>query len=251
MLIAGATGPTARAVETTELAARLGYDFVLLSGYGTGDFTEQELLDRTRAVAEVLPVIGFYLQPAVGGRPLSTDYWRSLADLEGVAGIKIAPFDRYATLDVMRGVAGSSRRQEIALYTGNDDTIVTDLVSSFGAVDREGVRVDLRFVGAYSASGPCGPRRPWSCWRWRARHTQVTLMRWLKQWPFPRRSPTRTAPSSTPETRFAASSRVCTKSCADTVCWKGRGCSMSRRCSPRPAGGDRSDLGGVPESSRR
>lgn len=147
VLVAGATGPVHRAVETTELAAELGYDFVLLSGYEAGDLSEAELLDRTRAVAEVLPVIGFYLQPAVGGRPLSADYWRSLAELDGIVGIKVAPFNRYATLDVMHGVARSTRRQQIALYTGNDDTIVTDLVSSFPALGDDGARVDLGFVG--------------------------------------------------------------------------------------------------------
>lgn len=147
LLIAGATGSTRQAVATAELAAGFGFDFVLLSGFGSGDLTEEQLLERAAAVAEVLPVVGFYLQPAVGGRPLSTRYWQALANIPGVVGIKIAPFDRYATLDVMHGVARSTRRSEVALYTGNDDTIVTDLVSSFPAHDEVGQQVEMAFVG--------------------------------------------------------------------------------------------------------
>jgi len=84
-----------------------------------------------RAIAEVLPVFGFYLQPAVGGRVLSFEFWRAFAELENVVAIKIAPFNRYQTLDVVRAVAASGREQEIALYTGNDDNIVMDLVTPF------------------------------------------------------------------------------------------------------------------------
>lgn len=131
VLVAGVVGPTEHAVAEAELAASLGYDMVLVAPYGAGDIDEKQLLERARAVGEVLPVIGFYLQPAVGGRPLSREFWSELAQLPSVVGIKIAPFDRYATLDVMHGVARSGRASEIALYTGNDDNIVSDLVNTY------------------------------------------------------------------------------------------------------------------------
>lgn len=128
--IAGACGPTAQAVAETELAAGLGYDAVLLSPALAGA-DEQCLIERARAVGEVLPVVGFYLQRAVGGPPLSPSFWRRLADLPCVVAIKAAPFDRYRTLDVVRAVAESDRREEIALYTGNDDAIVADLLAEY------------------------------------------------------------------------------------------------------------------------
>ncbi len=133
VLVAGVVGSTERAVAETELAATLGYDMVLLTPYGVGDASEEHLLERARAVGEVLPVIGFYLQPAVGGRVLSRDFWRRLAQLPSVIGIKVAPFDRYATLDVVHGVGESGRAGDIALYTGNDDNIVGDLLATYPA----------------------------------------------------------------------------------------------------------------------
>lgn len=131
VLVAGIVGPTEQAVAEAELARDLGYDLALLTPYGTGDATEDDLLDRARAVGEVLPVIGFYLQPKVGGRILGRDFWRRLAEQPAVAGFKIAPFDRYATLEVVHGVAASGRAGELALYTGNDDHIVMDLVTTY------------------------------------------------------------------------------------------------------------------------
>lgn len=130
VLVAGACGPTRQAVAEAELAAELGYHAVLLSPGGIGDVTEAELIERTRAVAEVLPVIGFYLQPAVGGRLLSQRYWHDLAAIDGVVAIKAAPFDRYATLDVLRAVAASGR-EDLVVYTGNDDSIIHDLITPF------------------------------------------------------------------------------------------------------------------------
>lgn len=129
VLVGGLAGPTEQAVAEAELAASLGYHLALLSPYGTNGMTEQELIHRARAVGEVLPVVGFYLQPAVGGRPLPKEFWRALAQVESVIGIKVAPFDRYATLEVIHGIIESGRAEEIALYTGNDDHIVGDLVS--------------------------------------------------------------------------------------------------------------------------
>lgn len=132
VLVGGLAGPTEQAVAEAELAATLGYHVALLSPYGTNGMTEEDLIDRTRAVGNVLPVVGFYLQPAVGGRPLPREFWRSLAQVESVIGIKVAPFDRYATLEVIHGVTESGRAEQIALYTGNDDHIVGDLISHNG-----------------------------------------------------------------------------------------------------------------------
>jgi hypothetical protein len=129
--IAGACGPTAQAVAEAELAAGLGYDAVLLSPGGLDGLNEDELLVRAKAVGEVLPLVGFYLQEAVGGRRLSLDFWRSFADLDSVVAVKIAPFDRYRTLDVVRAVCESDRGESVALYTGNDDNILGDLVTPF------------------------------------------------------------------------------------------------------------------------
>lgn len=128
--IAGALGRTPQAVQETELAARLGYDAVLLSLGAWHDAPESEILSHCREVANTLPVFGFYLQPAVGGRPLPYSFWRAFAEIPDVIGIKIAPFNRYQTLDVIRAVADSGRH-DIALYTGNDDNIVMDLLSRF------------------------------------------------------------------------------------------------------------------------
>ena len=127
-LVAGAVGRTAQAVAEAELAASLGYDLVLLSLGALQDATDAELVAHCRAVADVLPVFGFYLQPAVGGRILGYDFWRAFAGIERVWAIKIAPFNRYQTLDVVRAVADAGR-DDIALYTGNDDAIVPDLVT--------------------------------------------------------------------------------------------------------------------------
>jgi dihydrodipicolinate synthase/N-acetylneuraminate lyase len=130
LLIAGVCGDVAQAVSEAELAHSLGYDFVLLTLAGMSEVTEQGLLERATAVSEVLPVIGFYMQPAVGGIRLSREYWRALADLPGVAGVKIAPFDRYESLEVIHGIAASSRWDQIAVYTGNDDHILPDLLGA-------------------------------------------------------------------------------------------------------------------------
>ncbi|MFF4774681.1 dihydrodipicolinate synthase family protein [Microtetraspora fusca] len=129
VLVAGACGPTGQAVAEARLAAELGYDAVLLSPVVPGA-SEAELLDRARAVGEVLPVIGFYLQRAIGGPELSRDFWRALADQPSTAAVKVAPFDRYRTLEVAHGVAAADRRDEVALYTGNDDHIIGDLLAS-------------------------------------------------------------------------------------------------------------------------
>ncbi|GAC1651467.1 MAG: dihydrodipicolinate synthase family protein [Gemmatimonadaceae bacterium] len=128
--IAGAIGSTRNAVAETELARTLGYDAVLLSLGAFAGASDTTLLAHCRAVAEVLPLVGFYLQPAVGGRWLSYAFWRAFSEIPEVVAIKIAPFSRYATLDVVRAVSDTGR-DDVALYTGNDDSIIVDLLTLF------------------------------------------------------------------------------------------------------------------------
>lgn len=143
--VAGICGPTEQALEEAHTAAELGYDIGLLSMGGLQHWSEADILERVRQVATVIPVFGFYLQPSVGGRIFSYDFWRSFVDIEGVEAIKCASFNRYQTLDVMRAVAHSSRRSEIAMYTGNDDNIVADLLTTYQFnVKGQEVSVDFR-----------------------------------------------------------------------------------------------------------
>lgn len=129
--VAGVCGKVEQAVREARIARDLGYDAVLLSPGGLNALTEEEMLARTEAVAREMPVIGFYLQPAVGGRHFSYNYWAKLCEIPNVVAIKSAPFNRYLTLDVARAAALSSRADEITLYTGNDDNIVLDLLTEY------------------------------------------------------------------------------------------------------------------------
>src|SRR5690349_17034744 len=142
-MIAGVCGRTAQACGEAELAAALGYDAGLLSLGGLGDATDEQLLAHCRAVAETIPLFGFYLQPAVGGRVLSYRFWREFAEIPNVWAIKIAPFNRYQTIDVVRAVVEAGR-DDIALYTGNDDNIVADLLTPY-PIDVGG-RTVLRWI---------------------------------------------------------------------------------------------------------
>ena len=153
--VAGACGKTEQAVSEAKLAKSLGYDAVLLSPGGLGALSEDEMIERTKAVAKVIPVIGFYLQPAVGGRAFTYSYWEKLCAIDGVVAIKAAPFNRYLTLDVVRAAALSERRDEIALYTGNDDNIVIDLISKY-KFEQDGKIYEKSFVG--------GLLGHWSVW---------------------------------------------------------------------------------------
>lgn len=128
--IAGICGPTTQAVGEAALARELRYDAGLLSLAGWNDASDDALLEHCREVATIIPLVGFYLQPAVGGRVLGYGFWRSLVEIPELLAIKIAPFNRYHTLDVIRAVADSGRR-DVALYTGNDDNIVIDLLTRF------------------------------------------------------------------------------------------------------------------------
>ncbi len=128
--IGGVCGETVQAVAEAELLQDLGYQAALLSLGAMREASLDRLIDHCRAIASIIPVIGFYLQPSVGGRLLSYRFWRSFAEIPNVVAIKIAPFNRYQTLDVVRAVIESGR-DDIALYTGNDDNIVADLVTPF------------------------------------------------------------------------------------------------------------------------
>lgn len=129
--IAGIVGQWKQAIAEGELAASLGYDAGLLSLAALKDASVPQLLEHSRAIASIIPIVGFYLQPAVGGRLLPYEFWREFAEIPQVVAIKISPFNRYQTLDVVRAVAESGRNDSIALYTGNDDNIVSDLVTEF------------------------------------------------------------------------------------------------------------------------
>lgn len=165
LAVAGVCGPTEQAVAEAKLASSLGYDAALLSPGGLNDRTEDYLIERTRQVASVMDVVGFYLQPAVGGRVFSYGYWDAVCAIPGVAAIKCASFNRYLTLDVARAVAFSDR--EIALYTGNDDNIVIDLLTEYRFQDGERVR-SVRTRG--------GLLGHWAVWT----HTAVQIFRRIR-----------------------------------------------------------------------
>src|SRR6185312_14018291 len=156
--IAGICGPTAQAVEEAGLAVKYGYDLGLVSLGGLKDFSEEQLIEHIKTITGIIPVFGFYLQPAVGGRLLSYAFWEKLAELPGVHAIKTAPFNRYQTLDVVRAVCHSSRREKIALYTGNDDNIIADLLSTY-RFTINGTTVEKRFAG--------GLLGHWSVWTYK------------------------------------------------------------------------------------
>jgi len=140
--IAGVCGKTPQAIAEAKLAAGLGYDAVLLSLGALSTASTLELLTHSREVASIIPIIGFYLQPSVGGRALSYEFWRQFCEIENVVAIKIAPFNRYQTIEVVRAVVESGRSEEISLYTGNDDNILIDLLTEFNFGER-----GIRFAG--------------------------------------------------------------------------------------------------------
>jgi hypothetical protein len=156
--VAGVCGAGPQALGEATLARDLGYHAALLSLAALHDAGDDALIDHCRALADVIPLIGFYLQPAVGGRVLSCDFWRRFAEIDHVVAIKIAPFNRYRTLDVVRAVAESGR-EDVALYTGNDDNIVVDLLTPF-RFEVAGKPRERRIVG--------GLLGHWSVWTSRA-----------------------------------------------------------------------------------
>ena len=155
VMVAGACGTTAQAVAEARLARELGYHAVLLSLAALKGADDGTLIAHCEAVARELPLIGFYLQPAVGGLDLSAAFWARFAALERVVAIKVAPFNRYRSLDVVRGVVAARAEDRVVLYTGNDDHIVLDLVMPLQAM-RDGAPVTVRFRG--------GLLGHWSVW---------------------------------------------------------------------------------------
>jgi len=159
VMIAGLAGRTAQAVREAEVARGIGYHAGLLSLAAMKGASEDELIAHCEQVAAVMPLVGFYLQPAVGGIELPARFWRRFAAIDNVVAIKMAPFNRYRTLDVIRGVVEARAEQRVALYTGNDDHIVLDLLAPF-VVRRDGADVTVRIQG--------GLLGHWSVWTRRA-----------------------------------------------------------------------------------
>ncbi|GAA4302270.1 dihydrodipicolinate synthase family protein [Aestuariibaculum suncheonense] len=144
--VAGVIGNTVSAKNEAKLAVENGFHAVLLSLAALKEASNKEILEHCKAVADIVPVIGFYLQNAVGGGKLNVDFWREFARIPNVIGIKMAPFNRYKTIDVVRGVVESGRADDITLYTGNDDNILVDLLSEYEFMV-EGKMVKKRIVG--------------------------------------------------------------------------------------------------------
>ncbi|KAF0093260.1 MAG: dihydrodipicolinate synthase/N-acetylneuraminate lyase [Puniceicoccaceae bacterium 5H] len=142
--VAGIAGPTAQAVQEAEIAAGLGYHLGLVSLAAFAGASDAAMVAHLRAVAEVMPVFGFYLQPSVGGRALSYAFWRQAAEIENLVAIKLAPFNRYASLDVARAVVDAGRADSLALYTGNDDNILLDLLTTYRFGPGPGQSIPIR-----------------------------------------------------------------------------------------------------------
>src|SRR5687767_3747936 len=155
VMIAGLAGKTAPAKQEAGIARALGYHAGMLSLGAMKGASIDELVAHCAAVAAEIPLVGFYLQTAVGGIPLPMEFWRRFAAIENVVAIKMAPFDRYRTLDVVRGVVAARAEERVTLYTGNDDHIVLDLLQPF-AVKRGGEEVRVRIKG--------GLLGHWSVW---------------------------------------------------------------------------------------
>lgn len=158
-MVAGLAGKTAQAVQEAGLARGLGYHAGLLSLAAMKGASEDELIAHCQAVADVMPLVGFYLQPAVGGIELPASFWQRFAAIDNVVAIKMAPFNRYRTLDVLRGVVAARAEERVSLYTGNDDHIVLDLLTPF-IFSRDGCDVTVRIRG--------GLLGHWSVWTRRA-----------------------------------------------------------------------------------
>ncbi|MBL7153255.1 MAG: dihydrodipicolinate synthase family protein [Phycisphaerae bacterium] len=177
VMIAGIVGRTGQAVEEANLARDLGYHLALLSLTALRDKPVNELIDHAREVAQVMPIMGFYLQQTISKMPLPLEFWQRFVEIPNVVAIKIAPFNRYQTLDVLEAVARSGRSDEIALYTGNDDHLILDLLTPY-EFNVNGRPVSLRIVG--------GLLGQWACWTNQAveQLTRIKKLR-LKQAPIP------------------------------------------------------------------
>lgn len=166
--VAGVCGQTEQAVREAVFARQAGYHAGLVSLAAFGETEDLEVLvAHCRTVAEVLPIIGFYLQPAVGGRILPYAFWRALAEVERLIGIKIAPFNRYQTLDVVRAVCDAGRSETVTLYTGNDDHIVDDLITPF-VFETLSAAADPEAAGTRTVRIVGGLLGQWAVWTRRA-----------------------------------------------------------------------------------
>lgn len=159
IMIAGIVGETSQAVKEAESARKLGYHLGLLSLAALKEKSIDELIDHSRQVAQIIPIMGFYLQEVISQMALPAEFWRKFIEIPNVLAIKIAPFNRYQTLDVLEAVACSDRSEEIALYTGNDDNIIVDLLTRY-EFNVNGRAVSLQIVG--------GLLGQWACWTKRA-----------------------------------------------------------------------------------
>jgi len=155
IMIAGIVGDTKQATQEARLARQLGYHLGLLSLTALKGKSIDELIDHSRQVAEIIPVMGFYLQQTISQMTLPVEFWQKFVEIPNVLAIKIAPFNRYQTLDVLEAVAHSGRADEIALYTGNDDNIILDLLTQH-EFNIDGQTISLRIVG--------GLLGQWACW---------------------------------------------------------------------------------------
>ena len=226
-MIAGLCGGTKQACEEAAVARALGYHAGLLSLAGMKGASQEELIEHCATVAREMPLVGFYLQPAVGGIALGRRFWARFATIENVIAIKVAPFDRYGTLDVIRGVVTAGAEDRIVLYTGNDDHIVLDLVTPF-MVERAGQRVVYDFAAdcwdtgrsgfaarsRSSRDARCNPRR---------RTSTATSSRSTAE------SPIATAHFSTPPIISRDASLGATRSCAARACSKEFGVSTQTK----------------------
>lgn len=171
VMIAGIVGQTKQAVKEANLARDLGYHVGLLSLTAMRGASIEKLIDHARKVAEIIPIMGFYLQQAISEMPLPLQFWQRFVEIPNVVAIKIAPFNRYQTLDVLEAVAHSGRAGEIALYTGNDDNIILDLLTPY-RFNVNGRTLSLQIVG--------GLLGQWACWTKRAVE-QLTRIKTIRQ----------------------------------------------------------------------
>jgi hypothetical protein len=167
--ISGVCGHTVQAIQEAKLAVKYNYDMALVSMAALDDQTEDQVLDHIRFIAEIIPVFGFYLQTAIGGRSFTYDFWTKFTSIPNVLAIKVAAFNRYQTLDVVRAVCHSPRRDLIALYTGNDDNIIGDLLTTY-KFNVNGTIVEKRFAG--------GLLGHWAVWT----HKAVSLLTKIKEY---------------------------------------------------------------------
>ena len=144
--VAGVVGPTAQAVQEASVASKLGYDMALVSLSAFKEASNAQMIEHLKAIAEIMPVFGFYLQPSVGGRRLDFEFWRAAMQIDNLVAIKTAPFNRYDTLDVLRAVSESGRADSVAMYTGNDDNILLDLLTTVRFGEKYDVP-EIRFCG--------------------------------------------------------------------------------------------------------